>query len=195
MEKRGYEYFSAFVTVSKAISSSLKLQEVLDLIVKNAVEALDLKAGAASLLNKKDNRLELIAQYNLSEEFINKGPILTNKSIPRNISAKVPVVVSDIKHAKELQYPEACKKEGIGAILSVPVILRDELIGILRLYNAEPREFGFREVEFITALAELGGIAIENARFMEETLKGHKKEVRDLWDWFNAMSGKPMLDG
>ncbi|MGB9500522.1 MAG: GAF domain-containing protein [Dissulfuribacterales bacterium] len=195
MEKKGYEYFSAFVSVSKAISSSLKLQEVLDLIVKNAVESLDLKGGAASLLNKKEKRLELIAHYNLSKQFLNKGPILIDKSIPLAISAKGPVVVPDIKYDKELQYPEACKKEGIGAILSVPIIFREEIIGVLRLYDAKPREFGYREVEFISALAELGGMAIENARFMEETLKDHKKEVKDLWEWFQAMSGTGILDG
>ena len=79
------DYLSAFASVSKAISSSLNLQEVLDLIVEHAVESMDLKAGALSLLNKKGNRLELIAHRNLSEEFINKGPILADKSVPRAI--------------------------------------------------------------------------------------------------------------
>lgn len=196
MSSKERDFFSAFVSVSKAISSTLNLKDVLDLIVKHAVESLDLKAGALSLLNKKDNRLELIAQRNLSEEFLNKGPVRSDKSIPDAITNKRAVVIPDIENDRRLQYPDACKKEGIKAILSVPIILKDDVIGILRLYDADSREFTYGEVEFMTALAELGGIAIENARYMEQVKKDHAKEVDELWEWFRTMSGyTTSLDG
>jgi GAF domain-containing protein len=189
------DYFSVFVSVSKAISSSLDLKEVLDLILKKAVESLNLKAGVISLWNRKENRLELISHRNLSDEFLNKGPVLADKSIPGAITNKRPAIVPNIENDSQLQYPEACKKEGIGAILSVPIVSKDEVIGILRLYDSKPREFTYREVEFMTALAEQGGIAIENARYMQKVVKNHKKEMEELWDWFNSMSGVSMLDG
>lgn len=188
-------YFSTFVKVSKAISSSLDLKEVLDLILKNSIDALKLKAGVISLLNKKANRLEVIAHRNLSDEFINKGPILADKSMPDVLETKNPAIIENIENECQLQYPEACKKEGIKAILSVPIILRNELIGILRLYDGNPREFSYREVEFITALAEQGGIAIQNARYFQQVDQDHKKEVAELWEWFKSMSGGTMLDG
>jgi GAF domain-containing protein len=188
-------FFSAFVSVSKAISSTLNLNKVLDLIVEHAVKSLDLKAGALSLWNKKENRLELIAQRNLSQEFLNKGPILADKSIPNAITTKRAVVVPDIEDDHQLQYPEACKKEGIRSILSIPLVFKDNVIGMLRLYDAKIRDYTYREVEFITALAEQGAIAIENARYMEKVVKSHKKEMEELSDWFNAMAGTTMLDG
>ena len=188
-------FFSAFVSVSKAISSTLNLTKDLDLIVEHAISSLDLKAGALSLWNKKTNQLELIAQRNLSQDFLNKGPILADKSIPNAITTKRPVVVPDIDSECQLQYPEACKKEGIRSILSIPLVFKDNVIGMLRLYDTKERDYTYREVEFITALAEQGAIAIENARYMENVLKDHKKEVEELSDWFNAMAGTPMLDG
>jgi GAF domain-containing protein len=69
------------------------------------------------------------------------------------------------------------------------------VIGVLRLYGAEPRDFTYREVEFISALADQGGIAIENARYMEKVLKDHKKEMEELTDWFASMTGPSALDG
>ncbi len=188
-------FFSTFVKISKAISSSLDMREVLDLILKNAIDALELKAGVISLLNKRENRLEVIAHRNLSEEFINKGPILADKSMPDAIETKRPAILENIENECQLQYPEACKVEGIKAILSVPIVLQDELIGILRLYDGKPREFTYREVEFITALAEQGGIAIRNARYLQRLKKDHKKEMDELVEWFNSMSGTAMLDG
>jgi GAF domain-containing protein len=188
-------FFTTFIKVSKAISSTLDLQEILDLILKNGIDSLDLQAGVISLLNKKDNRLEVIAHRNLSDEFINKGPILADKSMPDAIETKRPAVLENIENECQLQYPEACKKEGIQAILSVPIVFKDALLGILRLYDDKPREFSYREVEFITALAEQGGIAIQNARYMQKVKHEHEKEVDELWDWFNSMSGTTMLDG
>jgi GAF domain-containing protein len=189
------DFFSAFVSVSKAISSTRNLKDVLDLIVKHGIDSLDMKAGAISLWNKKENRLELITQRNLSQEFINKGPILADRSIPDSVMSKRPVVVPNIENDRQLQYPEACKKEGIQSILAVPIVFKDNVIGALRLYDSKSREFTYKEIEFITALAEQGGIAVENARYMEKILKDHKEEMEELWDWFYSMTGSPRLDG
>ncbi len=195
METRAQDYFRAFVHVSKAISSTLQLQRVLDIILKEAIGSMGLKAGAISLLNEQEDRLELIAQQNLSKAFVKKGPVMADRSIPRAIRAGGPVIIPDIAHDDQLQYPEACKREGIRSILSVPIVFKDETIGVLRLYDAKSRNFTSQEVEFITALAEQGGIAIENARYMQEVQSSHKEEMRALWDWFHAMTGKASLDG
>lgn len=196
MQEKVPDYFSAFVSISKAISSSLDLQEVLNLIVKHAVKSLDLKAGALSLWNRRENRLELITQRDLSEEFLNKGPIFADKSIPEAITSKKPVVVSDVENDRQVQYPEALKREGIKSILSVPIVFKENVIGMLRLYGSRPREFTPRELEFMTALAEQGGIAIQNARHMERVLRDHEKEIGELWDWFDSISEYPrVLDG
>ncbi|MCP4105878.1 MAG: GAF domain-containing protein [Desulfobacteraceae bacterium] len=189
------DYFSVFTSVSKAISSTLNLKEVLDLILLKATDSINLKAGAISLWNRRQNRLELIAHRNLSNDFLNKGPILADKSMPGAILDKKPAIVSDISDDTQLQYPEACKKEEIGAIMSLPIIFKDEVMGILRLYDSEPRDFTFREVEFMTALSEQGGIAIKNARYMQRLEKDHEKEKEELWDWFKSMSGTLVLDG
>ena len=188
-------YFTTFIKVSKAISSSLDLQEVLDLILKNAVDSQGLKAGVISLLSRKDNHLKVIAHYNLSEEFINKGPIKADESMPDVIETKRPAIIQNIENECQLQYPDACKAEGIQSIVSVPILFKDELIGIIRLYDEKPREFTYREIEFLTALAEQGGIAIQNARYMQDVRKDHKKEIEELYEWFNSMSGTSMLDG
>jgi GAF domain-containing protein len=192
---REESFFTTFLKVSKAISSSLDLKEVLDLILKNAVDSRGLKAGAISLLSKKDNHLKVIAHYNLSQEFINKGPIIADKSMPDAIQTKRPAIIESIDNECQLQYPEACKAEGIKAIVSVPILFKDELIGIIRLYDDKPREFTYREIEFLTALAEMGGVAIQNARYMQKVKETHEKEMEELFEWFNSMSGAFMLDG
>jgi len=191
METYEHHYFRAFVNVAKAISSTLELQEVLDLIVANAIEVLELQAGLFSLWNKHENRLEIVTHLNLSQEFLDKGPIYADRSVPRALTTRQPVVIPNIEHDDQLQYPDACRKEGIKALLSIPVIFKEEIIGVLRLYNGKVRAFSEDEVQFVTALAEQGGIAIKNARFMDQLKKDHARELDDLWNWFSDMVPTP----
>ncbi len=189
-ENQNVNYFRAFADISKAISSTLKLHKVLDRILFNTIEALDLKAGAISLWNKSANRLEMIAHVNLSKEFLNKGPVAADKSMPRALKTGQPVVVPDISKDDQLQYPAACEKEGIAALVSIPIIHKDNIIGVLRLYGDHIRDFSSREIEFMSAIADQGGIAIQNARVMEQLQKDHKREMDDLWNWFSDFSDK-----
>jgi len=191
METYEHHYFRAFVNVAKAISSTLELQEVLDLIVANAIEVLQLQAGLFSLWNKHENRLEIVSHRNLSQEFLDKGPVYADKSVPRALTTRQPVVIPNIEHDDQLQYPDACRKEGIKALLSIPVIFKEEIIGVLRLYDGKVRAFSEDEVQFVTALAEQGGIAIKNARFVDQLKKDHARELDDLWNWFSDMAHPP----
>jgi GAF domain-containing protein len=191
MFEKSHDYFRAFVNVSKAISSALDFQNVLDEIVENAVKYLELSAGAISIWNKTENRLEMIAHLNLSQDFLNKGPVYADKSMGRALTSKMPVIIPDIEDDAELQYPEACRKEGIKAILSIPIIFKDDVIGVVRLFDNKTRSFGKKEIEFMSSLADLGAIAIKNARYLRQLKKDHQREMDDLWDYFSDMSDTP----
>ncbi len=71
------------------------------------------------------------------------------------------------------------KAEGIGSILVVPAIIKNELIGVLALYTSKIREFAPEEVDFLRVLAGQGAIAIENARLVD-TLRKNTKIFSDL---------------
>jgi GAF domain-containing protein len=178
-----------------AITGSNQLETMANRLTQLVVGTLGIKGAAIFMVNPEFDALELLASSGLSINYINKGPVLADKSMPDAITDMRPAIVENVADDSQLQYPEACESEGIGAILSLPIVHRDKLIGILRLYNATPREFSYKEVECLTALAELGGIAIENARYMQKLKKDHAKEMEDLWDWFKDVSGTSMLDG
>jgi GAF domain-containing protein len=65
-----------------------------------------------------------------------------------------------------LEHHDAKKAEGIATILTVPVIVRNQTMGVLSLYTAETRDFSKNDIDFLAALAEQGGIAIEHARLL-----------------------------
>ncbi len=167
MEPKATEYFRIFFETSHTILSSWDLHDILKLLVKRTVQALGVKAGSLMLVNDETNRLELVASHLLSRKYLSKGPLSADKSIPEVLEGKT-VVVKNAFDDPRIQYRAEKREEGINTVLSVPVAAKGKVIGVLRLYTKEPRDFSPEELEFVSALAEMGGLAIANARIYEQ---------------------------
>ncbi|MDT8444813.1 MAG: GAF domain-containing protein [Desulfuromonadales bacterium] len=160
------EYFRLFFETAQAILSARNLQETLDSLVQRTVAALRIKAGGLRLIDEQSNSLKQVASFGLSETYLNKGALNADQSIPEVLAGK-PVCIKDAYNDPRIQYPEAMRAEGINTILSVPVIAGEKVIGVLRLYSAEPQDYSAEDLEFVSALAEMGGLAIVNARLYQ----------------------------
>jgi GAF domain-containing protein len=175
-------YFNSFREVTKAISSTLDLQQVLDLVVAKMAEVMKLKACAIRLLDSKQRTLELLASQGLSDAYIKKGAVDADRSIAEAMEGKV-VVINDASADPRAQYQKEAVAEGIASIVSVPLQVRGRIIGVLRLYSATPREFSPDELEFAEALAEMGAIAIENAKMYERIKKDYESVMTDIYNF------------
>jgi signal transduction protein with GAF and PtsI domain len=176
-------YFRLFRDVSKAVNSSLNITEVLKLITENTVAALNVKACRIFLWDKDRQILETRASHGLSESYLKKGPVAAGKSMSGSLQGKS-VHIYDVSNDPEIQYPEEAQKEGIASILSVPVSVKEQIIGVLRIYTSEPRQFSDYEMEFIYGLADMGGIAIDNARMYFHLKSDHERLVEEVHKWF-----------
>ena len=161
------EHFRTFYEVSQAVFSSWALKDILDLLVKKTVSALGAKAGSLRLVDERTKRLELVVSQKLSKKYLSKGALSSDRSIPEVLDGKV-VVIKDAFQDPRIQYRSEMIAEGINTVLSVPVVAKGKVIGVLRLYSREPRDFSDGEIEFVSALAEIGGLAIANARIYED---------------------------
>jgi len=83
------------------------------------------------------------------------------------------------------------QKRGIQGIAVYPHYFKDDVIGVLRLFDKKLRKFSDREVAFMTAVAELGGIAINNALIMKQVKIDHAREMDELWDYYSDMVDTP----
>ncbi len=172
---RELQFLKGLLEVSKAVNSALDVKKVLQLLVKTAVNALDIKAAAVRLLDDKRQKMELVASYGLSDRYINKGPVGTDKSITEAMMGKA-VSIYDVASNDRATYPKESMEEGIKSILSVPITLKGNVIGVMRIYTSEPRDFSEDEITFISSLAEQAALAMENAR-MYQKLKGEYEEL------------------
>jgi signal transduction protein with GAF and PtsI domain len=177
-------YLRLFKDVCKKINSSLDLGEVLKSITENTVQMLHVKGCTIFLLDKTLHRLVIGASHGLSESYINKGSIDSEKSIVASLGGK-PVMVLDAKEDDRIQYPEAARMEGIASIYSVPMSVKEKIIGVLRIYTSEPRAFSDMDKEVISGLAEIGSIGIENARMHDHLKADYDRLITDVHHWFD----------
>ena len=161
-----YQRIRTLYEVTKTISSTLNLEEVLNLIAKSAAEAMRVKACTIRLLDESGRIVDTVAAYGLSEQYLTKGPIDVQKSrhIYQALSSGQPIIVSDTSRDDRLQYPVEAKAEGISSILCVPLFIKGRTEGVICVYCTEPDRFSESDAEFLSALASEGAIAIENAR-------------------------------
>ncbi|HBZ55709.1 MAG TPA: GAF domain-containing protein [Syntrophobacteraceae bacterium] len=182
MIDRERTYFESFRRVSKAINSTLEVQEVLNLLVLQVAEVMELKACAIRLLHPKRRTLELLAYHGLSDSYVHKGPVDVDRSIAEAMQGKT-VSIYNVPEDPRTQYPEQARAEGVASMVSVPLAIKGRVIGVLRLYTGSPREFGEDELNFAEALAEMGSIAIENARMYERIKKDYESVMSDVYSF------------
>lgn len=161
------DYFSSFCKISKAFGSTLKKDDLLDLIVQSAIDSLEAKAACLFLADEEKGLSVPVAQKGLSDDYLHAEPMKIETVIRDLMAAGGYIAFPDATSDPRLDHHGAKKAEGIASILVVPVMVQNRGIGVLSLYTAKRREFSDDEVAFLQALADQGGIAIQHARLYE----------------------------
>jgi GAF domain-containing protein len=163
-------YFHSLCDVSRAFGTTQSSGELLNLVVEKAIDTMEVKAACLFMADEEDDLFQKAAQKGLSDQYFHAGPIHVKKNLPV-IDREGYLYSHDACQDPRLDNLEGKKAEGICSLLSVPVRVTGELIGVLSLYTASPREFTHEEIEFLTAMAEQGAMSIERARLIERISK------------------------
>jgi signal transduction protein with GAF and PtsI domain len=184
MQTLTIQYLQIFKDICSKINSSLEIGEVLSSITESTVSALHVKGCTIFLLDREFKKLRIGSSYGLSDAYVNKGPVDSEKSIVDTLNGEW-VMVPDAKNDPRIQYRDEVGQEGIESILSVPMSVKGTIIGVLRIYTSQPRHFSDIENEFISGLAQIGSIGIENARIHDHLKAEYEKLIYDVHQWFD----------
>jgi GAF domain-containing protein len=176
-----------FYDLASTINSSLDIKKILHILTSDITDTLGLKGVDIRLWNKDAGTLDLVASYALSEEFLNKGPVSAERSVAHQVLKGETVVIKDIATDDRVEYRDQSIKEGIASMLVVPIKAGDEVIGTMGLCSGVQQDFPDDMIKLATALANQGGLAIQNAS-LYLTLQEDKKSLeQDIWShrsWF-----------
>ena len=176
------DYYTALHQAALTISSSLELDQVLQSVVTSITEAMQVKACGLRLLDPTLGQLRLSAVYGLSGNYLAKGPVDVGHSpIDSEALLGTPVFIPDASTDSRFQYNEAARAEGIVSVLCVPLEVHGEAIGVMRVYTDTPTTFHEDDLQFLSVLASLAALAIDNARLYESVKNSYNGVMNALW--------------
>jgi GAF domain-containing protein len=192
MERNREQYYTSLYEVAATLNSARAPEGVLQSIVEGVAKAMGSKACSLMLLSPDKKLLLHTVAYGLSDWYVRKGPVSADKSISETLEGKA-VAILDATKDDRVQYREQARKEGIASILSVPMMLREENIGVIRVYTSEPCHFTLDDIYFVGAVANLGAIALENARLYEAVRKDYEAFRQEMLEWRAALGHEWMM--
>jgi two-component system, NtrC family, sensor kinase len=173
---RHQQFLTVFQKVTRMVSTTLDHQEVMETIVRCLPGLLSIDACTIRLLDEQEEAFVLGAAWGLSDEYLHRQAVDSDETLAM-IQAGNPVATEDVARVDQPQFRRAALREGICSVLTLPILFRGMIIGIMRLLTRQPHTFARQEIDFAMALAEQIGIAISNARLF--TRLEHQVDLLD----------------
>lgn len=150
-----------------SLTSADSLEEALETLLSEALRTLKAPAGSIALYNEADNTLTLKSQQGFSPEFsrANRWKRRKGGMTDHILGRRVPTVIPDTERYAFIDN-RVLLSEGARSIVAVPLLADDRTIGILYIDDFRVREWGEKEVEFLTLLGIQAAFAIEKFRLI-----------------------------
>jgi GAF domain-containing protein len=168
------EELKGLVEVSQAISSTLDLQTVLTSIVSHAVQLSATDAGAIYEYDEQNKEFILRATYQMEDKLVDAlraNPIrLGEGGVGRAAVARAPFQIPDIEEpgSYDQRLHNLMAQSGFRAILAIPLLREDRIIGGVTVRRKSPGEFPPEVVNLLETFAAQSVLAIQNARLVRE---------------------------
>lgn len=168
--------------ISSTIVSDYYLKEILQLIVTMTANVMGSKICSIMLLDEKTDELVIAATQALSQDYTNKPSLKVGQSISgRVVNEKRAITVTDVTKEAGFMFPDVARKEGIVSMLSVPMMIKDRVIGVINSYTQREHKFSSEEINILQSVANQAAVAIENTNLNQEILSAREAlEARKL---------------
>jgi two-component sensor histidine kinase/putative methionine-R-sulfoxide reductase with GAF domain len=161
---------STLSEISLKITSDMYLEEILQLIVAMTAETMNFKICSIMLLDESKQELVIKATQSKSRAYTKKPNVKLTESVAgRAVLERRPIIVRDVRKTPGYQYPDIARKEGLCSLISLPLMVKNQIIGVLNCYTGSPHQFTDDEINLCTAVANQAAISIQNARLLVQT--------------------------
>ncbi|MBA7545258.1 hypothetical protein ES705_37624 [subsurface metagenome] len=186
MNNLNYEdYLKTLNKISRAITSDLYLEDILKLIVTLTANVIKAKVCNVWLIDEKKQEFNIKATQSMHQEYLNKKTIKLNEGIVGLVAKeKKPKIIFDVLKEEQYKEKKLARKEGLVSMASIPMMVKDKVIGVLNVYTNKPYKFTKAEISLLSTIANQAAVAIEKTelivrtKIIQEELDTRKKTER-----------------
>ena len=157
--------------VSRAVNSTLDLESVLSTIVAKAVQLSGTDAGAIYVTGDA-NELRLRATHGMSDDMIAalvaRGVGFSETVVAQVVAQRAPVQIADLEDGPRTPVEEIVLNAGYRALLVVPLLSPDDIVGILVVRRRQPGQVPQSTIDLLQTFAAQSVVAIRNASLFSE---------------------------
>ncbi len=169
---RRVEQLSAIEEIGRELTSTLDLERVFNLLLQRAMGTTGATAGLLALYEEKEQGLRLIAHQGYPEEVLSpyRGDLwpLTHGLIGRVVRTGEPALVPNVQEDPA----HGSRRPDTVAQIAVPIVKEKRVLGVVCLESNRSQGFSKDDLHFVSHLAEMAAIAIENARLFQQVREG-----------------------
>lgn len=164
------DYLKTLNKISRAIVSDLYLEDILKLIVTLTANVMKAKVCNVWLIDEKKQEFNIKATQSMHQEYLDKRTIKLNEGIVGLVAReKKPKIIFDVLKEEQYKEKKLARKEGLVSMASIPMMVRDKVIGVLNVYTNKPYEFSKAEVTLLSTIANQAAVAIEKTELIVKT--------------------------
>ncbi len=164
-ERQKSQRLYALFEIGTAMISTLRLEDLLNLIIDKAIEVMQATSGSLMLIDKTSNRLIIRSARGLAADVVKTMKLKVGEGVTGWVAQTgQPSLVPDV--SKDSRYIVAVSE--VRAELAVPMILHGETIGVINVDHTELAAFTSQDLELLMTLANLATVAIRNAQLFED---------------------------
>jgi len=171
---RSVEELRALEQVTQAVNSSVDLETVLATIVAKATQLSGTEAGAIYVLDDAAQEFRLRSTYGLDDgivaELKDSHIRIGQTAMSEAAARRVPIQVPDIQNDPSATI-DVIIRAGFRALLFVPLLGAERIVGALVVRRKQPGEFPKTTVELLQTFAAQSVLAFQNARLFSEIEK------------------------
>ena len=163
--EKSKDQLSVLYQVSRTISSTLKLDDILQTILDFSIKISGAGRGSIMLLDKKKRIFFIKIPYNKSEKNIDKITFAENENtIGWVVKNKKFLYIEDLENDKHFSKIKIIRRQ-IKQLLIIPIIVEDKVIGVINLENTSLNP---DIIDLLRSFSEGAAVAINNARLYQK---------------------------
>jgi two-component system NtrC family sensor kinase len=167
---RSLRRLEAINRASQAVNSSLDLDRVLEAVAQSACELAAADAAGIYEWSADHSALQVSVGHRLQPACVKalnvalKGKSGEEQAVHQALATKKPALIADLLNAAPDPHTNVCLKEGYRALLIVPMLQAERVVGAIGLWWRQPHRTSADVLSLVTTLANQSVSAIENAR-------------------------------
>src|SRR5205809_3205970 len=180
--------------VAQLASSARDWDEMLRIVIGRTTDAMGAEVSSLYLLERSDGVLRLVATNGLNRGGIGRATLRVGEGIVGWVAnARVPLAARDVRTDPRWKWVPEVDEKRFTSMLSVPVVARDEVIGVMNVQTVQPHDFGREEIDFLQTIANQVAGIIEKGRLQPESDR-KLREVSALFEVSNVLTSTLDLD-